>query len=63
MDKIVAKGAKFELSNSDPKNADPNDDFFDDLYAGYKIDRVMARRSVNSKGNSRQAISEILVYN
>ena len=33
-------GAKFILSNSDPKNTVPDDDFFDDLYSDFKIDRI-----------------------
>ena len=38
------------LSNSDPKNSNPSDDFFDSMYSGYNIDRVKARRSINSVG-------------
>lgn len=62
VDKVVSTGAKFELSNSDPKNTDPNDNFFDTLYNTYTIDRVKARRNVNSKGSARNQITEILVY-
>lgn len=51
------------LSNSDPKNSDVNDNFFDDLYSDYNIVRVNAKRSINSKGNGRGAITEILVKN
>ncbi len=51
------------LSNSDPKNYDPNDNFFDDLYSDYNIIRVNAKRSINSKGNGRGEITEILVKN
>lgn len=57
------QGAYLMLSNSDPKNTDPNDEFFDELYAGFNIERVSARRNINSKGNSRGAINEILVTN
>ncbi|RAK22058.1 DNA adenine methylase [Anoxybacillus vitaminiphilus] len=57
------QGAFLMLSNSDPKNTDPNDEFFDELYAGFHIERVTARRNINSKGNSRGAINEILVTN
>ena len=39
------------LSNSDPKNEDPNDHFFDDLYSGYTIDRVPARRASIAMAN------------
>ncbi len=59
------KGAKLMLSNSDPKNADENDNFFDDLYTGgsITIERVMASRMINSKGTGRGKVSEIVVKN
>ena len=60
-DSIVDKHGYFMLSNSDPKNSDPDDNFFDDLYSDYKIIRVNARRNINSKGSARGQITEILV--
>jgi len=51
------------LSNSDVKNTELNDDFFDDLYKTYKIDRVTARRNINSVGKKRGKISELLISN
>jgi DNA adenine methylase len=54
---------RFMLSNSDPKNADEEDQFFDDLYSGFRIDRVEANRAINSKGSGRGKITEILVQN
>ncbi len=42
--------AKMMLSNSDPRHANPDDSFFDDLYAGQYIQRVLASRMINSKG-------------
>lgn len=56
-------GAKILLSNSDPKNSDPDDNFFDELYAGKNISRVSARRMVSTKGDGRGAVNEILVSN
>ena len=58
-----ARGASLMLSNSDPKNIDPDDEFFDDLYAGYHIDRVPARRTINCDGTKRGKIHEIIVTN
>lgn len=55
------KGAKIMLSNSDPKNTNEEDSFFDELYSEFKIERVRALRNINSKGNGRGAINEILV--
>lgn len=60
---IDKKGAKVLLSNSDPKNADPKDEFFDELYADFLIQRISASRMINSKGTARGKISEILVSN
>lgn len=56
-------GVQFLLSNSDPKNADENDTFFDELYAEFLISRVQANRAINSKGTGRGKITEILVQN
>lgn len=56
-------GATIMLSNSDPKNEDPKDDFFDKLYSKYSINRVKARRVINSKAGNRGLINEILVTN
>lgn len=57
----IERGTKIMLSNSDPKNTNEEDNFFDELYSGFKIERVRAVRNINSKGNGRGAISEILV--
>lgn len=63
VDEITSKGAKAVLSNSDPKNADSNDDFFDLLYVKYSIQRVSAKRMINSNGNNRGNINELLICN
>lgn len=57
------KGALLMLSNSDPKNNDPDDNFFDDLYGNFNIQRVPAKRMVNSKASKRGIINEILITN
>jgi len=54
---------KFLLSNSDPKSTVADDDFFDDLYNEFQIDRVFARRSINSNPDRRGKISELLIRN
>ncbi len=58
-----ARGAKLLLSNSDPRNVDPDDDFFDRLYESLTIERVPATRSINSDAGKRGAINELLVRN
>ena len=57
------KGTLCMLSNSDPKNNDPKDNFFDDLYKDYNIVRVPAKRMINSNAEKRGAINEIVVTN
>ncbi len=63
IDEINLSGAKIVLSNSDPKNVNKDDDFFDDLYKNYTINRVEASRAINSKGDKRGKIRELLIYN
>lgn len=60
---ISEKGAYAMLSNSDPHNVDESDNFFDEIYEGFNIDRIDAKRFINSKGNKRGPIKEILVTN
>jgi DNA adenine methylase len=57
------KGAKLMLSNSDPKNEDSCDSFFDTLYSDFTIERVPARRMINSKGSGRGEINELVITN
>ncbi len=61
--KLDAKGARLMLSNSDPKNENPGDEFFDRLYARYHIHRVSAARNINSNGAKRGPIFELLITN
>lgn len=63
VDAIHNTGAKIIISNSDPKNTDENDEFFDELYKAYYIQRVTAKRMINCNGESRGNISELLVSN
>lgn len=61
--RLNEKGIFQMLSNSDPKNTNPNDNFFDELYKGYSIFRVPAKRMINSNGAKRSSINEIIVTN
>lgn len=63
VDEISAKGAKVVVSNSDPKNSDESDSFFDDLYSSYTIMRVSAKRMINSKATGRGSVNELLICN
>jgi len=51
------------LSNSDVRTTELNDNFFDELYKTYRIDRVSMRRNINSVANKRGKISELLISN
>jgi DNA adenine methylase len=51
------------VSNSEPKNKNEEDHFFDNLYADYQINRVDATRRINSKGSARGQIKELLITN
>lgn len=51
------------LSNSDPKNTNKDDNFFDDLYKGFEIERVFAKRMINCQASKRGDITEIVVMN
>lgn len=55
-DKLDKKGIKFLQSNSDCE-------FIRELYSGYRIKTIKAKRTINSKGNSRGEINEVLIYN
>ncbi|MGB4577659.1 MAG: Dam family site-specific DNA-(adenine-N6)-methyltransferase [Paludibacter sp.] len=56
-------GVKWLLSNSDPKNTDPGNMFFDELYKDFSIKRVPAKRHINSQGDKRGVINELLIDN
>ncbi|NCO74504.1 MAG: DNA adenine methylase [Cyanobacteria bacterium] len=62
-DEIHRQGNYFILSNSDVKNYDHSNNFFDELYKQYNIKRVKVRRNINSKGNKRGEIFELLITN
>ncbi|MEG1008967.1 MAG: DNA adenine methylase [Clostridia bacterium] len=55
-DELNKKGVNFLLSNSDCK-------FIRDLYKDYEIIEIKAKRSINSSGNKRGKVSEVLIRN
>ncbi|MDR1801186.1 MAG: DNA adenine methylase [Lachnospiraceae bacterium] len=60
---LSKKGACVVASNSDPKNTNESDNFFDDLYNSLSIARISASRAINSVGEKRGRISELLITN
>jgi len=61
--RLDAKGGKLILSNSDPHNVDPDDDFFEQAYRGFRIERLLAKRNINRDPDKRGPISELLIMN
>lgn len=57
------RGAKIVVSNSDPKNINADDNFFDNIYSSHKIKRVEATRMINSNSEARGKIKELLISN
>ena len=56
-------GYNFILSNSDVKGKNPHDNFFDDLYNQFDINRVFATRMVNANADKRGKLTELLITN
>lgn len=61
--RIARHEAQFVASNSDPKEEDKKETFFDEIYKQFTIKRVSAARMINSNPNGRGAISEIMISN
>lgn len=61
--RLNLKNAKLMLSNSNPKNVNENDNFFKNIYNGFYINEVSAKRMINSNAKGRGEISELLITN
>lgn len=61
--KLDEKNASIMLSNSNPKNTDPYDNFFEIYYESYDIFEVSANRAINSDSSKRGAITELVIKN
>lgn len=62
-DKIDKEKHKWILSNSDVNGQEVKNDFFDILYSDFNIVRVNAKRSINTNGNKRGKLTELLIKN
>ena len=60
-DTVHENGFHFMLSNSDCLGKNGTDRFFDDLYQDYNINRVWAKRNVNSIASKRGKLTELLI--
>ena len=63
VDEMDKKGAKIVVSNSDPKNSNADDNFFDNIYSAHKIKRIEATRMINCNSEARGKIKELLISN
>ena len=63
VDDMHKKGARIVISNSDPKNSNIEDNFFDNIYSTRKIKRIEAARMINCNSESRGKIKELLISN
>lgn len=61
--KMNEKGAMIVVSNSDPKNSNANDNFFENIYSTCKIKRVEANRMINCNSKLRGKVSELIISN
>ncbi len=62
-EKLDALESIWLLSNSDVKGKNPNDNFFDNLFEKYTINRVFARRNINANPTKRGKLTELLISN
>ena len=62
-EELNIKKAKLMLSNSNPKNINKEDTFFEDIYKGFNIYEVFAKRMINANSTGRGEISELLITN
>ena len=55
--------ARIMASNSDCRGRNPDDTFLEELYAGYRIDRIQVPRSINANPHGRSKLSELVIRN
>lgn len=60
---LSLEGCRELLSNSDCKVRNAADTFFDNLYEDFFIERVCAKRNINSNASRRGSITELLIRN
>ena len=60
---LARKSAYLVLSNSDPTNENKKDLFFEEIYKGFNIRKVLANRMINCNGERRGQIKELLIAN
>lgn len=61
--RLHREGACLMMSNSDPHNANPEDDFFEEAYRGFRLERVTASRNINRDAGGRGPVTELVIMN
>ena len=61
-DRLTAQNCLIMQSNSDSKTENGNS-FFEELYLGYRFDRIMAPRFINANGEKREKQTEVVIRN
>lgn len=61
--KLDKLGHRWMLSNSDVRGQIADGEFFDTLYADFRISRVKATRRINSNASKRGELNELLITN
>lgn len=61
-DRLTRSGCDLMLSNSDSKNENGSS-FFEDLYEGYNLNRILAPRYINANKNKRNKLHEVVILN
>lgn len=56
-------GIGWMLSNADCSARNPEDRFFEEIYADFFIDRVYASRAINANSSKRGKLTELLICN
>ena len=57
------KNVKWMLSNADCSAKKPDDNFFENIYADFNINRVYASRAINANPTKRGKLTELLIKN
>jgi len=60
---LNTKDVHVMLSNSNPKNTNKDDNFFEKIYRGFSINEIVANRNINANSEKRGAITELLITN
>lgn len=61
-DILSARGCQILLSNSDSKLSN-GESYFEQLYHGYNVERVLAPRFINANAENREKLTELVIKN